>query len=344
MNIWVEDSLQKVFLDAKKPKRAVRKLEFVCARGEKEDAQIVAWNDRPLSCLRIEFSDLKRSGRGSLPASVLSARFVRYVPLFENTKDNGEGKYIIRRAPGFFPDPLVPASEMQVQAKVAQPVWITVSVPRDAEKGKYRGTVTIYADGNETKIPVNLEVLPITLPGKPSLYLTNWLSLDSLEHFYNAPQFSEEWWSLIEKVAANMAEHRQNVILTPIQLLVDFHQTELGFRSDFAKFDRWVSIFDTYGVAQLIEGTHLAGRSGGWESDFAFRPFILYDRNGTRHELPATLVTDAERQKLLRLFLTQLYEHLDEKGWAGRFIIHLADEPVESNSESYCHLAEFVKS
>jgi len=194
------------------------------------------------------------------------------------------------------------------------------------------------------EIPFTVTVHPFALPKRPSLYHTNWLDLGSLEHFYRLDRFSEGWWSLIDQVATNMAAHRQNVILTPLQELVSLHKTELGYRCDFTQLDRWIDTFGRHGAAELIEGGHLAGRSGGWESEFAFRELTVYDENGQPHRLPRTPVTDEERQYFLRIFLSKVYEHLDERGSAGRLVLHLADEPVKANADSYRALADFVKS
>jgi len=344
MQVWVCDSLQKVFWNTKKPPRAPRKLDLSCALNEREDGQVVVLSETPIESLRVELSELKRQGGGRLPAEVLSAQFVWCVPVMENTRDNGNGKHIIRKAPDFFPDALTPRAEVSVAAKRAQAIWITVSIPEETKKGRYRSTIKVIADDRQVEVPLAVTVHPFALPKRPSLYMTNWLSLESLEHFCGVGRFSEAWWSLIDQVAANMAAHRQNVILTPLQELATLHKTELGYRCDFTQLDRWIETFDRHGAAELIEGSHLAGRAGGWESEFAFRELTVCDGNGQRHVLPRTSVTDEERQYFLRVLLSQVYEHLDEVGSAARLVVHLADEPVKANADSYRGLSEFVKS
>ncbi|MBI2192154.1 MAG: DUF4091 domain-containing protein [Planctomycetes bacterium] len=344
MELWVTDTFDKVFFDSRKPARSLKKLDLACARQEREDAQIVVRSPQSIGSLQILFGPLKRSGGGILGPENLTAQFVWCVPVLENTSDNGGGKFIIRRAPDFFPDALLAVPGVAVPAHRAQAVWITVSVPADARPGRYHGQIKVVADKAEFTVPVALEVYPMVLPSRPSLYMTNWLHLDSLEHFFRVNRFSEDWWTLIDRVAANMGAHRQNVILTPLQALVGFHKTEIGFRADFTYLDRWIETFMRHGVADLIEASHLAGRSGGWNSDFAFNEFTLYEPNGSLRQLPRVPVTEPDRQYLLRVFLTKVYEHLVERGWAGRLILHLADEPIPANEASYRHLADFVKS
>ncbi len=52
---------------------------------------------------------------------------------------------------------------VNVPAGRSQWYWFTVHVPEDAAPGGYRSTITISASGGEATIPVELEVLPITL-------------------------------------------------------------------------------------------------------------------------------------------------------------------------------------
>jgi len=52
---------------------------------------------------------------------------------------------------------------VDVAAGRSQWYWFTVHVPEDAAPGAYRATITISASGGEATIPVELEVLPITL-------------------------------------------------------------------------------------------------------------------------------------------------------------------------------------
>ena len=342
MEIWVANSLEKIFFNTRKPSRASRRIELACARNETEDAQIVVRSNENIERLSVEFSDLKRSGK-RLTVDHISAQFVWCVPVIHNTRDNGNGRYIIRNAPDFFPDALVSLPEISVEKNRAQSIWISVRVPGDASPGSYKGKIKVSVDRRDVDIPITVQVHPFEIPQQPSLFMTNWLSIESLEHFFNVKRFSEEWWGLIDKVAANMAAHRQNVILTPFQKLVRFVKTEIGFRAEFSQLDRWIETFLNHGVAELIEGTHLAGRSEDLESELSFLPFTIYNSDGGQHLLPSVSVKDEDRQYLVRVFMSQIYEHLDERGWAARLVQHLADEPVEANADSYRYLSEFIR-
>ena len=96
-------------------------------------------------------------------------------------------------------------------------------------------------------------------------------------------------------------------------------------------------------MAERIEGCHLGGRGGDWESEFVFSGPTVYDAEGVATELPAAAVDDPERRALLADFLTNLRAHLIGKGWWSRFILHQADEPVPANEASYRVMSAFVR-
>lgn len=340
---WVEDSLKKVFQDDGPSAEATYRVRLAAARNEREDVQICLRSSQGVAEVRVELSALHGPGGASIPAECLTADFVGYVPVFENTRDNGQGEHIIRRAPAFFPDPFLEWPTALLQPNRTQPIWITVAVPADAAPGEYTGNLTIKADAQTVTVPLALEVWPFSVPQKTSMWNTNWFSTQCLEEWYRVERFSEEWWQWVEKVARNMGEHRHNTILTPLFALIRTRRHGGEYAFDYRNLDRWIETFDRYGVAECIEGGHLGGRSGGWESDFVFGGLTVEHEDGSSERLPSAPVDDPERRALLREFLTSLKVHLQERGWWERFIIHQADEPTPSNEASYRVMADFVR-
>jgi len=343
LTYWVEDSLQKVFQDDGPSARATTAIRLAAARNEREDAQVCLRSCGTRAVVRVELSDLAGPDGATIPASALTADFVGYVPLFANTADNGNGEHTIRRAPAFFPDPFLEWPTVALQPDCTQPIWITVAVPEDAAAGEYRGAVTVRVDDASVVVPLVLEVWPFALPRKTSMWNTNWFSTGCLEEWYGIERFSEAWWTWVERVARNMGEHRHNTILTPLFMLVGITRTGAGLVLDYANLDRWIETFDRHGVAERIEGSHLGGRGGDWESAFVFSGLTVYNADGIAEQLPAAAVDDTERCALLREFLSALKAHLIEKCWWDRFILHQADEPVPANEASYRAMADFVR-
>lgn len=340
---WVEDSLRKVFQDEEPGPEAVHEIRLAAACNEREDAQVCLRSGVARREVRVALSELVGPGGAAIPATALTADFVGYVPLFENTADNGDGEHLIRQAPGFFPDPFLEWPVVSLRPNRTQPVWVTVTVPEDAAPGVYHGSVTISADDETLVVPLLLEVWPFALPTKTSMWNTNWFSTACLEEWYGLERFSEEWWTWVDRVARNMGEHRHNTILTPLFALVDTTRRDDDFTFDYANLDRWVETFDRYGVAERLEGSHLGGRGGDWESAFVFGALTVHNADGSLERLPSAPVDDPDRRALLRGFLTALKAHLIDRGWWDRFILHQADEPVPANEASYRQMADFVR-
>ena len=84
--------------------------------------------------------------------------------------------------------------------------------------------------------------------------------------FYGAPQFSDPWWTLIENIGKVMADHRQNVVFTPLMDLITPHVQGDVLTYDFSNFDRWIETSRRAGVVGYIEGSHLLGRAGSYDA------------------------------------------------------------------------------
>lgn len=342
LTFWTEDSLKKVFRDDGPTQWASREIVLKAARNEREDAQICVRTNAPVKELSVSFSSLVGTNGARLSEKCLRHDFVGYVPCHENTQHNGNGAHIIRRAPDFFPDPFLEQPVISLLPNLTQPIWITVAVPEDAAAGEYRGTVTVKADTENVEIPIRVTVWNFTLPKTSRLWMTNWFFTGGMESWYKAEPFSERWWQVVEYVAQNMGEHRQNVILTHLSTLIRTTRKGKGFTYDYTNFDRWVSTFDKYGCAEIIEGGHLGGRAGDWNSPFVWGHFTVHNEDESKETLQPAPVDDKARQALVKDFLQNLKKHLEEKGWYERFIIHLADEPVAANVESWREMSKFV--
>jgi hypothetical protein len=154
--------------------------------------------------------------------------------------------------------------------------------------------------------------------------------------------FTEEHWRVLERYAEFMAAYRQNVVYTPIFDLIEFRAGEggrLGF--DFAKFDRWVRLFQEAGVIGLIEGTHLGRRDGDWYAKhFNIRTLAVEDGKvleGVGHP------DDPKVEAFLGQFLPALQRHLERRGWLDIYVQHLCDEPIEENADSFRAVAALVR-
>jgi hypothetical protein len=323
--VWAVDPLVKVFRDDA-PAADSAPARADAARGEWVSLQVVLRSAQPLRGLSARVAPFEPK------LGEVRCRFVGYVPVRLNV---GIGKNRLRPAPADFPDPLLEVESIDVEAGAAQPVWITVFIPADAEPGLYRSRVE-FSTGDSH--PLEVRVFPVTVPAERSLWVTNWFWDWSLVKFAvkDKKKFSEEYWETLRAVARNMAEHRQNVVLTTVNDLVRFSMKEGRLQFDWSNLDRWIRLFIDEGVIGRIEGGHIGGRAGKWTEPFSV---WIWTPGGARNVDPES----PEAADFYGQYLPALREHLKERGWLDRYVQHIADEPVPQNARSWLAAAALVR-
>ena len=335
LTAWAVDPHMKVFQDARAP-QAPRTAALRAARNEYEPAQIAFRAARPLAGVRIELAPLRRAGgQATIGGDDLRWNFVGFIPLAKNTR--GSEKIRLRAAPCRVPDPLLEDRTIDVPADSTQPVWITVHVPTEAPPGLYRGQVAVVAGDQRAVVPIEFTVDPFTLPDERHLLVTNWFNTGNIAKAHKVEPWSEEFWTVLKRYARNMAAHRQNVVYTPWSLIEITRGADGKLAFDYARFDRFVELFLKAGVAGRIEITHVGHFGpGGW--------------GGTEIVLRKVTATDQKTGKRVSLdppdglapLLADLQQHLQDRGWLQRAMIHVADEPSINNIESWHKASSFV--
>lgn len=337
LQVWQVDPLVKVFRDALPSDEALEPIDL--ARGEQAVWQVAIRSPKDIDKVSVVVTDLK-SGRNTLKG--LRVRTVGYVPVNQPMPD--PPKDALRKPPCEFPDPLLETASFELKANETQPVWIDVKVPANAKQGLYRADLKVMAkvDGRDVsvKIPLKANVYPVSAV-KSRLWLTNWYFLPS--KFLQVPTKPGETPDDAQArvIAKSMAEHRQNVALIAPYSLTKYDLGPDGkIKFDFSGFDKRVRIFKDAGVIGRIEGGHLGGRSGDWNSQFTVNAQVV--ENG---KLVSKAVDPSSKEAdwFFSQFLPALKEHLKDKGWLDIYMQHLADEPIASNIESYRAIAKLVK-
>lgn len=339
MQVWPADPLTKVFRDAAPEAPAAARADI--ARGEHASLQFVVRASEAIAGLRVEMAPfMHESGAGALQPR--APRFVGYVPVDRPMQTPCKDQ--LRVPPADFPDPLLEAESVDAGPGQAQPVWVTIPVPLDAAPGLYRGVAAIggaiAGKTHLTSQPLEVQVYPVTV-ARTRLWVTQWFSPHALHMNLQPEPDSDEFYALLARYARNMADHRQNVaLISPLGLAAYSVDADGDLAIDFARFDRWVQVFKDAGVIGLIEGGHIGGREGGWESHFVVGIQEVKDGEvSARSIAPDTPEADVFFSK----FFPALVTHLKEKGWLEIYRQHLADEPIVSNIESYRQMAALVR-
>jgi len=333
--VWVTSGLENVFRDAAMPANAHTGIDLLAARGETESAQIVASaSGGCLDSVRAEPSALAGDGGRGLGPSAVQVNWVGYVRLTRNSDSTPDAE-LLRRAPDDFPDPLLDDTSVTVCAGASHPLLVRAAVPRAAAPGVYRGTVSLRNGGTLLRaVPISVEVLPVTLPEIPSLSVTNWFSARAIAQQHHVPEWSEEHWRLLRAYADDMRAHGQTMFETDLELIGGRRGPDGSLSFDYGLFDRWVRLFRAAGLRD-IELMHVGRRTEPWAWT---NPFEAAPRRVPVRGAGGDDTTDVS----LDTFLAALQRHLVEQGWVDDAVLHVADEPIPENSESWRALSRRV--
>ncbi len=133
----------------------------------------------------------------SIPAECGRVRYGAYVPVLETLS--------------WAADPLLETQSIDVLANQAQPVWLTLELPRDAAPGIYHGTVRVGCRTRQqiAEFTLRVEVLPAVLPEPTdwTFFLNMWQDPTPIATAHGVEIWSEEHWRLLERYAENLAAH-----------------------------------------------------------------------------------------------------------------------------------------
>jgi len=322
LSAWFVDSLVKVFPGDAAGSHALRPPEFIGARNQHLSVQLAIRSSKLLAGLTAEVQP--PAGGAGQHISEVEVHRVGYVVVGSHAWDS-PAEELVGVAPGWYPDVLEDLP-FDLEARRTTSLWVTVHIPADAAVGVYESSIVLRAGGRLlARRPFRLKVVAASVPEQRSLKVTNWFTLDdkTSQRFYGVAVFSPPWWTLVANVARMLAEHRQNVILTPLLALIQPRLEGGTLDYDFTNFDRWVETFRQAGALGYIEGSHLLDRAGSYDAPLLVPTFQVVDGQPQEVALPPD---DFRVEPALSAFLAALGNHLKEKGWDTIYFQHVLDE------------------
>ena len=297
----------------------------------------------------VQFALRSPSGIPDVKASVEMAspvkaevRRVGYVPVASNPPGTPEDE-LARIAPALYPDPLLTDFPFALKQKRTEALRITLSAPADAAPGEYSGTLILSAgDSRIQSLPFKVQVVKATVPAVQTLKVTNWFTFDehSIGRHFKLDKDPEAYWRVLSNIGRVMGEHHQNVLITPVLTLAEPTISGGGIHYGWAKLDRWVDTFEKAGLLGTIEGGHLMGRrNDSYEGALMVPAYVIENGKVVHKDLDTS---DARSEQFLNSFLPALYAHLKEKGWTGRYIQHIHDEPHGAEARDYNRFGKLI--
>ncbi len=271
--------------------------------------------------------------------------FVGFVPVDRPVPN--PGRDYLKTESGYYPDPILDDCCMDIPPAMTQPVWLTIEIPKETPPGVYKGNISLSAKINNKKVelahPVNVEVYSPVID-KTSLLVTNWFSferLDLLNKDKKLEKFSDDYWKYAGIMADIMAEYRQNVVLLRPLDLTDYKKNGNTWTFDFSNFNRMVKLMIDAGCCNYIEGGHIGGRlPQDWMGPFIVK---VPEETEGKWQMKDYNINETEARNFYDQFFPALVENLKENGWLNIYWQHIADEPIESNKESYAEISGYIR-
>ena len=270
-------------------------------------------------------------GGSVLPCSWVQIRYPGYVPV----EERGEP----------MADPLLPSPPSGINPNWTQGVWLTISVPRMAAPGDYKGVIQLHAGRQNKRFKISLHVLDFTLPDitKGNFYLNIWQDPAAVARVAKVPLWSPAHWKLLEAYTRNLADHGQKSISTSI--VYDPWRSQTGyvypsmvewrfpgtyqsgqaskFQFDFSVFDRYVEMMMKAGINKSIQCFSMVDGPG--PTSLCNIGYI--DTTTGKLQVCPTKVGGASYRDVWGAFLPAFVRHLKERGWLDRTYIGFDEKP-----------------
>ncbi|MGI9075032.1 MAG: DUF4091 domain-containing protein [Bryobacteraceae bacterium] len=334
ISVWAVDALLKVFPDDAPGTNRAADRTWLIPRNGHASVQFAVRSNTAIPELTVSLTL-----GGGLQTEV---RRVGYVPVRANVPDTPPDE-LARTAPGRFPDPLFEEDRFTLPANETTAVWISVYAPPQTTPDVYNGEAVLRAGQERVgNIKFKIKVVSATVPATQALKVSNWFYFDepTMSPYFDVKDKPEKLWELLGNIARVMADYKQNVFLTPVLALTDARVNGDKLEYDFSRFDRFVDTVTRAGAMQLIEGSHLIERAGGYDGPLKIPGFVADGGEVKRQQLDPD---DPSARAHLQSFLPALYAHLKEKGWLQRYVQHVLDEPHGKEPPVYLRYVPIVR-
>ncbi|WP_298064339.1 glycoside hydrolase domain-containing protein [uncultured Rikenella sp.] len=316
-------------------------------RGERINGQAVLWSQIALEDVTVTVSDLRSRGGAIIPAGKVSANFVRYVMTDELNKDGKGGCGHRPKASDWdssvVADVIDTVSVRDLQPCSAQPVWVNIWVPREAQPGLYKGVITVSGKNlKPMKLAMQVDVVDRTLP-KPEewkFHLDLWQNPYAVARYCRVPLWSKAHFDAMRPLMKRLRDAGQKVVTATIMHKPWAGQTEDFFDSmiaktkkidgswtyDYTVFDKWVDfMLNDVGIDAQIDCYTMIP----WALSFDY-----FDQATGRVLFVDAAPGDSVYTGYWLPFLKDFSRHLRERGWFDRAAISMDERPMRSMQEA----------
>ena len=236
-----------------------------------------------------------------------------------------------------YPDRLFSMRECKVVANYTQGLWIEMNVSERAKAGRFAFQVLVHTTEGDFTAYIQLCIHEVVIPTPANGALDH-------EYFYEVinteaygeqwTRGSKQWWTMMEACAKAMKELRINILNITLQPLLSGCSKRVDathWNFDFTFLDEFVEKFMAWGSFRRIMIQAPLHVLTGTE-------VFTFDENGDCINLQTR---SEEGEAFVEQLLCAVQKHFAEKGWLSITMMHLVDEPHES--ENWLWLRSLVR-
>jgi len=367
-------------------------IRLVGARNGRFSGKVVVGSSGPIRGLRATAGELTAGGE-TIPASAVRTRYG--IPWGREAGVNGQRTIYHQSAREFDCYPRAPTmlgalaeqplEEFPVRAVkpgradltlpgpvdpvfgAVVPIWVTVDVPAEARAGRFKGQITIRAEGEAPRtVPVELEVVDYTLPD-PQHYRTVLeliQSPDTLVAEYGVKRWSEEHFQLIARSMKLMHEAGVPILYVPLIAQTNHGNSESMVRwipagessydYDFSVMEKYLDLAAKHMgkpkvVCFIAWDIYLGGAGGGYKDTYSHNQRSVRLRKEYIGKGPAVTVlnpkthetrteflppySDPSSKAVWRKLFAELRKRMARRGWQKAMMIGLLSDDWPTDEE-----------
>jgi hypothetical protein len=306
-------------------------------KGERVNAQMVAWAKDSVSDLTFEIPNLKS------PSGVINSNSIKYFFVRNVISDGYYAKHGSKDSIQLVADCLVEAEAYNMREKTSRGIWFNIDVPYDAAPGEYKTDINVWANGNRVKtlkltVLVQNQLLPE--PKDWKIHLDLWQNPFAVARYYNVELWSEEHFEIMKPLYKVLANAGQKCITATIMhkpwgwvtydyfgsMVKHIKKADGSWEFDYTIFDKWVSFMMDLGITEQINCYTLVP----WIYKFSY----FDETTGKDTSIFANPISK-EYAEYWTPFLKSFKIHLKEKGWYDITTVAMDERPMDEMASAF---------
>ena len=306
-------------------------------KGERINAMIVVWSPDSLGQVRFLLNDLKNAKGNVLSKKNMQLNLVHYV-ISNYPYDAREVTCGVGPADQAYlmPDRFATFDRFDLPGRSVRPVWFSINIPSGAAPGIYNGTIEVRSDKGTTTLPYRIKVQNQLLPAPHdwAFQLDLWQNPSVISDYYKVKPWSEEHKTLLKKHLKLYADAGGKFITTyAIHSpwsdnsymqeggMIEWTKRKNGsWKFDYSIFDQYVQLAMETGIDKAITiYTPIP-----WGERFRF-----IDEASGNYVYERWVPTSDTFKTNWHLFLTDLRNHLEKKGWFNKTYLGINENAME---------------